>query len=386
MDDPAVMPPAAFSVLLALTSEPPSTSLPTKPQLPQSGGVFRLQEESSEPHRLAAGYSRIARLGIRTSILLSDMNQKRTSPSQLIILIAVSALVVLLAVGVGYTIGRQGPETGVNTSGGPAEAATPAVPEGTPAATAEKATAPKQELQTERTASEIAESRGVPATLEDPSGSYELVAVIEGEEANRNLTNSLRVIGSQRQRLLGLSRQYDGLPADSMKERELIAGEILAARQALSRNLQLVARTYGYTLKNEYRLVTHRASLFLIAMGEDEKPVLERVYEFTSAASYANFLKMRDDYLLLSVAAAKKAALENSADASAPEDATPAAETREAEPTTSAEDNADEIAMDNEAELQRLRDELIQTFKYDPGKNHQITLMKTVLYARPAKR
>ena len=210
--------------------------------------------------------------------------------------------------------------------------------------------------------------------------------MIEGEEANRNLTNSLRVIGSQRQRLLGLSRQYDGLPADSMKERELIAGEILAARQALSRNLQLVARTYGYTLKNEYRLVTHRASLFLIAMGEDEKPVLERVYEFTSAASYANFLKMRDDYLLLSVAAAKKAALENSADASAPEDATPAAETPEAEPTTSAEDNADEIAMDNEAELQRLRDELIQTFKYDPGKNHQITLMKTVLYARPAKR
>ena len=374
------MPPAAFSVLLALTSEPPSTSLPTKPQLPQSGGVFRLQEESSKPHRLAAGYSRIARLRIRTSILLSDMNQKRTSPSQLIILIAVSALVVLLAVGVGYTIGRQGPETGVNTPG------SPAVPEGTPAATAEEATAPKQELQTERTASEIAESRGVPATLEDPSGSYELVAVIEGEEANRNLTNSLRVIGSQRQRLLGLSRQYDGLPADSMKERELIAGEILAARQALSRNLQLVARTYGYTLKNEYRLVTHRASLFLIAMGEDEKPVLERVYEFTSAASYAKFLKMRDDYLLLSVAAAKKAALENSADASAPEDATPAAETPEAEPTTSAEDNADEIAMDNEAELQRLRDELIQTFKYDPGKNHQITLMKTVLYARPAKR
>ena len=318
------------------------------------------------------------------------MNQKKPLPNQLSIVIIVTALVIIAAVGVGYLIGKksQSPNEGAATVSSQSGQALPAKPATDPLAPKEQLESPADpQAQTPgRSAADIAESRGVPATLEDPNGSYELVAVIEGEEANRRLTSSLQVIGGQRQRLLNLSRQYDGLPADSVKQRELLAGEILTTRQTLTRNLQFVARNYGYSLKNEYRLVPHSASLFLISKTEGEKPTLKNVHEFTSAASYTEFRKMRDNYLLLSVAAAKQAAAAGPAEAPVPEE--PASETPSAEPESpnNGDSPSESETAPLDAELQTLRETLIQTYQYDPSENHQINFKKTVLYARPAKR
>ena len=318
------------------------------------------------------------------------MNQKKPLPNQLSIVIIVTAFVIIAAVGVGYLIGKKshGPEEGAKTAPSQSSQPLPSTPDN-------NSTAPKEQLESpadpqaqtpSRSAADIAESRGVPATLEDPDGSYELVAVIEGEEANRRLTSSLQVIGGQRQRLLNLSRQYDGLPADSVKQRELLAGEILTTRQTLTRNLQFVARNYGYSLKNEYRLIPHSASLFLISKTDGEKPTLKNVHNFTSAASYTEFRKMRDNYLLLSVTAAKQAAAAGPAQTLVPEE--PASETPAAEPDSpnNGDSPSESETTPLDAELQTLRETLIQTYQYDPSENHQINFKKTVLYARPAKR
>ena len=318
------------------------------------------------------------------------MNQKKPLPNQLSIVIIVTALVIIAAVGVGYLIGKksQSPNEGAATDSSQSGQALPAKP-------ATDHLAPKEQLESPadpqaqtpgRSAADIAESRGVPATLEDPNGSYQLVAVIEGEEANRRLTSSLQVIGGQRQRLLNLSRQYEGLPADSVKQIELLAGAILTTRQTLTRNLQFVARNYGYSLKNEYRLIPHSASLFLISKTDGEKPTLKNVHEFTSAASYTEFRKMRDNYLLLSVTAAKQAAAAGPAEAPVPEE--PASETPAAEPVSpnNGDSPSESETAPLDAELQTLRETLIQTYQYDPSENHQINFKKTVLYARPAKR
>jgi hypothetical protein len=223
------------------------------------------------------------------------------------------------------------------------------------------------------------------------------VAVIEGEEANRKLTSSLQIVGAQRQRLLGLSRQYDQLPAASIQQRELIAGEILKARQILARNLQFMARNYGYSLQFNYRLVPHAASLLLITTGEDGKQASKLAHEFKDAVSYERFQKMRDDYLLLGVNEAKKAAADAAAK-EAPEPPAPATPESPA-PATPNTTPADSTEPDPNPtpspqpstpnlspELTAMQEELIEEFNYDPTKNHQVNLEKTALYARPGNR
>jgi hypothetical protein len=325
------------------------------------------------------------------------MNQKREPIIQSNLLIAGIVATILVAAGIGYLVGKKGqtstPETR-QTPPGEAQTPTPASPTpGTPPPAAPQSNG----LST----ADLAKAKNVPAVLQDPAGNYQLVAVIEGEEANRKLTSSLQIVGAQRQRLLGLSRQYDQLPAASIQQRELIAGEILKARQTLARNLQFMARNYGYSLQFNYRLVPHAASLLLITAGEDGKPASELVHEFKNAASYERFQKMRDDYLLLSVDEAKKAAAQEATESPAPATpATPAPTTPESpapaapnappadstEPSPSPAPSPQPAAPEPSPELKTMQEDLIEEFQYDPTKNHQVNLEKTALYARPGNR
>lgn len=231
-------------------------------------------------------------------------------------------------------------------------------------------------------ATDLAKAKGVPDSLEDPGGDYQLIAVIEGDESNRKLTSSLQVVGVQRQRLLSLSRQYDGLPADSLQQRELIAGEILKARKTLATNLEYMAQNYGYLLKNNYRLVPHSASLFLITRGEEDKPISTLIHEFEDAESYKRFQQLRDDYLLLSDKEGKSASsvginvgglgrksLEDEGPELAAEGLEPPVSEIVSEPSIS-------------PELKAKQDELIKLFQYDPIKSHRVRLNKTAFYGR----
>ncbi len=323
------------------------------------------------------------------------MNQKKEPLSQTNFLIAGIVAVILVAAGIGYLVGKKGqtsaPETR-QTSPGEAPAPTPASPAPAPA------TPPPAAPQSKGlSAADLAKAKNVPAVLQDPAGNYQLVAVIEGEEANRKLTSSLQIVGAQRQRLLGLSREYDRLPASSIQQRELIAGEILKARQTLARNLQFMARNYGYSLQFNYRLVPHAASLLLITTGEDGKQTSKLAHEFKDAVSYERFQKMRDDYLLLSVDEAKKAAADAAAK-EAPESPapvtpeSPAPATPNAAPADATEPEPDPApspqpaAPEPSPALKAMQEELVKEFHYDPTKNHQVNLEKTALYARPGNR
>ncbi len=237
----------------------------------------------------------------------------------------------------------------------------------------------------------IAKAKNVPATLNNTQGDFTLVAVVEGAEANRRLNQSLQIVGAQRQRLDALSRQFDQTPADSVQQRELIAGQINETRKTLEGNLRFMAQNYAYSLSNNYVLVPHEAQLLAVT-EEDGRAKTEVVHEFKDAGSYEDFQKRRDTYLRLKLeqtkaaqeaAKAKKDAapvpvlvggaestpLASSADAGAP-DADPSAEKLSQRAPT--------------AEMEEKREQMEQLFNYDPEKNYQINFEKTALYARAA--
>jgi len=314
------------------------------------------------------------------------MNQKKQGISQRILLISVIAVAIVGAIGIGYLIGKKG-----------APAADTAIPiqseaqpedSNTPSSEApSSAPAKKKGL----TSADLAKAKNVPATLADPAGDYQIVAVIDGEADNRKLTTGLQVIGVQRQRLLSLSRQYDQTPAASSQQRELIAGEILKARNILGQNLQFMTQKYAYSLQFNYRLIPHAASLFLISKEENGTPTSELVHQFLDASSYELFQQMRDDYLLLSVKAPKTSASEPSSEirpaADEERDLSPEAtdqpplEPEEQPDTDQAPENAAEPQIS--PEMEALQEKLIKAYNYDPTKNHQVNFTKTALYARP---
>lgn len=237
----------------------------------------------------------------------------------------------------------------------------------------------------------IAKAKNVPATLENPQGDFTLVAVVEGAEANRRLNQSLQVVGAQRQRLDSLSRQFDQTPAESVQQRELIAGQINETRKTLEGNLRFMAQNYAYSLSNNYVLVPHEAQLLSVT-NEDGRAKTEVVHEFKDAVSYEDFQKKRDTYLRLKLEQTKAA--EESAKAG--KDATPVPVLvggAEATPVASSADvgaaEADAAAgtpsqPEPTAEMEAKREQMEQLFNYNPEKNYQIHFEKTALYARAA--
>ena len=227
------------------------------------------------------------------------------------------------------------------------------------------------------TSEEMAKAKNVPAMLEDPAGNYQLVAVIEGADANRKLTQSLQVIGAQRQRLLALSQRFDRMPANAFSQRELVAEQILKTRKLLQKNLQFMAKGYSYSLQNNYRLVPHAATLHEVTKGEGEEVKVELVHEFKDAKSYEEFQALRDEYLLQTVAEAKVAV--------GPEEGAEEVD-EEADEEGAAEPAPEAPVFEPSEELKAKAATLIADYEYDPAKNFQIKMEKTALYARPARR
>ncbi len=280
------------------------------------------------------------------------MKPSESSPKQLAVRRVVALIAIAISFAVGFLVGRQGGTPDEKESAGPDKPA----PAAAPAASG-------------MSSEDIAKSKNVPAVYEDPGGDYQLVAVIEGVEANQKLNQNLQLVGAQRQQLLSLSQQFDGLPADAAQQRELIAGEINSVRQALVSNLQFMAQNYGYTLQASYRLVPHVAELFEVTVDDDEVST-ELVQRFEDAGSYRGFEKLREEYILASVNQAEEAkAAEEGADENGADD-------EEA-------DSATEEAPEPSPEMEEIRKKLIEKYKFDPNKNYQINFEKTALYARP---
>jgi hypothetical protein len=235
--------------------------------------------------------------------------------------------------------------------------AKPAHPQPTPTET-KKATAAKAGISPQ----ELAKLKNVPATIKKPQGNFTLVAVIEGVEVNKKLTQSLKIVGAQRQRLAQLTRQFEQTAANLPQQRELLATQINGLRKALQTNLQFMAKNFAYSLNYNYLLIPHQAELVSM-IKKDGKITTKVVHEFKDANSYNDcqdkrtaYFKMRETQMQKIQASQKKSDSSN--------------ELPKVTPTP---------------EMKKAQKELIQLYQYDPEKNYQVNFKKTAIYAQRIK-
>lgn len=271
-------------------------------------------------------------------------------------------LVAVVALGVGFFIGRM-------DMGGSEEP----IPEGAEEETSPAAAAP--EPSNVLSPEQLSKDKNVPAKIESAEGDYTLVAVVEGEDANRSLHRSLQVVGVQRQRLAQLSQQYDQTAPAMAQQRELIAGQINDTRATLEQNLKFMAQNFAYVLSNNYLLVPHLATLVsLEGTAKEQKKTL--VYTFGDAASYESFQKKTEAYAKLKqeqrqahLQAQKEAASQPAQPLQPLPPETP--KTNEPLPLTPS--------------MKTLQAELIKTYGCDPEKQYLVEYQKTALYACKAR-
>ncbi|NWK56511.1 hypothetical protein HW115_12895 [Verrucomicrobiaceae bacterium N1E253] len=212
---------------------------------------------------------------------------------------------------------------------------------------------------------DLAKAKNVPAKLENPQGDFTLVAVVEGAEANQKLSQSLKVVGAQRQRLTQLSKQYEQTPADSAQQKELLAGQINQIRKTLETNLRFMSQNFAYSLSYNYVLVPHLATMMRVRQGEDGKAQADVAYEFKDAATYESCQKLREQYLKLKQEKLKQEQATNG--------------------NTEASESPASPTITPSPEMVELKEKLMKDFNCDPDQNYQVHFKKTAIYARPAR-
>lgn len=214
---------------------------------------------------------------------------------------------------------------------------------------------------------DLAKERGVPALVADPQGDYTLVSVIEGAESNQRLTESLQLVALQRKELASLAQEFEELPVSAVQQRELLAGKINEGRNMLGANLQFMAKSYGYSINNNYVRVPHHV-LMIGTTTDGDEVTSELVHEFQTAEDYLEFQEKNNAYLRVKMDLAKAGEGNRAPDAidAAGEDGA-----------------APEIAANTE--ISGMRDELMKTYHFDPERQYRLQHQKTALYARAAK-
>ena len=207
----------------------------------------------------------------------------------------------------------------------------------------------------------LAKLKNVPASMKNAQGEFTLVAVIEGEDSNAKLTQSLKVVGAQRQRLAKLTQQFEQTSTNLPQQRELLATQINEIRKTLQTNLQFMAKNFAYSLNYHYLMVPHEASLVSVTQ-KDGKPITNVVYEFKNTKTYDDCQSKRASYRQLKQAQVKKA---------------------QGDKKTTPTNPAPKITLT--PEMKKAQKELIKLYKYDPEKNYQVNFKKTAIYARQAK-
>jgi len=280
---------------------------------------------------------------------------KNTNWSLLLLLVVVSA-------GAGYFLGKMSAGNGETTdTGGSGQSAEAAVePTGSEAAPEESQGGEQQAKKLD--SSQLAKEKNVPEKVDSAQGDFVLIAVIEGEEANRRLQSSLQVVNSQRQRLAQLSQQYNRTDPKLAQQRELVAGQINEVRQSLERNLMFMAQNFGYTLSNNYLLVPHRATLNAV-IGQGEDQVKNEVYTFNNSDAYDKFQKKTDTYAQLKIAQARAY--------------------RETQTDEEKKQPLPKLPLTQE--MEKLRKETMDLYKCDMEKSYLISIQKSALYARRAQ-
>lgn len=220
------------------------------------------------------------------------------------------------------------------------------------------------------TSAQLAASKNVPATKERPDGSYALVSVVEGQEANVKLTNALQIIGQQRTRLATLKQQFNVVPISAQQQRELLAGEINRTEGTLKQNLAFMQANYAYNLNNVYMLVPENAELVLNPTAEGEN--VKVLKEFKDFAAYEGFQESRGEYLSRLNVLVEEWKV------------TKAEELGESPQQISKEDLSD--LKKSDVQLSSLLKGLEAEFGFNPDLNHRVQFSKSGLYVKTAQK
>ena len=234
---------------------------------------------------------------------------------------------------------------------------------------------------------DLAKAKGVPEKVSGPDGEYILVSVIEGVDENRQMTGNLRLVAAKRQKLGAISKQYDQTAASSVQQRELLAGQINEMKQALGRDLRVMAQSYSYSLANTYMRVPHVVSLVSVSEANGEKTT-KVIHKFTTSAAYLEFQQKNETYREMKLEASKAAATASEGEARKvvnhkktmplPKGVVPA------KPLAAGAKAAVKKAPQTE-QIKALRAELRSLYEFDPESRHLLQYEKTALYARPAQ-
>lgn len=143
------------------------------------------------------------------------------------------------------------------------------------------------------TSQQLAESKNVPLIQERNDGKYTLIAVVEGQDANKRLSQAINTISLQRRKLTQLRQQFNILPVTALQQRELIAGEINKLEKTLKANLKYMQVNFAYNLSNQYLLVPEKAKLHAIS---PEGELSQEGHDFESFEEYESFMKANLEY------------------------------------------------------------------------------------------
>lgn len=130
---------------------------------------------------------------------------------------------------------------------------------------------------------ESAKSYTVAPRLVRSEGFYELLAIIEGVEPNRQFISNLQLVTAQRLELKKLKDQ-SGNSAEN-------ADKMHALEKKLRENAEFMVKNYGYSLSSNYLFIPVESSLMKV-VGEKK----ELVRNFDSPSDYERLQGMRAKY------------------------------------------------------------------------------------------
>ncbi|MEN9841139.1 MAG: hypothetical protein RL376_939 [Verrucomicrobiota bacterium] len=111
-------------------------------------------------------------------------------------------------------------------------------------------------------------NHGIPPRIVRDQQAYQLVAVIEGADANTQFINNLQVIGQQRRLLAELTQKLAATPE---AERAPVQQQLTELDARLTQNLQFMTKTYGYSVQSNYLLSPVQSVLLQKAVEADGK-------------------------------------------------------------------------------------------------------------------
>lgn len=226
---------------------------------------------------------------------------------------------------------------------------------------------------------QLAEEYGFEEVIDHSNRKYQLLAVIEGEDANKKLNYGLSNLAKQQHLLSKLRTQFSQLPKESLQQRELIAGRINSIATQEKQQLNYLEKNYAFSTKKHYILIPSKVAIVkadtekkgkTVHLFETHKDYLQ--FQQTRSACARRFKELVEIWKQEQVAAIKQE------------------QKKQAKEETGTKKQKIELNLDDatlakikqDPELQRHEEGLKTNYQFDPQKKYHIRFLKSGFYVR----